>query len=230
MTIATEIDVPRLDRARIRRLRASAGMSLEQCVQYSRLQDDWRLIECCPNVVVNSKPELVTTKRADLIEILDERIAYYENLDIDVRIAEAKIELRFIDGRRTRSVTIKPPNIAVYTRDGDADVIELFLNDRGFTNGKIIAPFSLGRTSVARSGLGVWSHWPLRIKKYESLIAPSTLANRPRKDSTKISTHSMPSVNRPSHTSRVKKPRVGSAFPIIMMMVALLAAIWIAPH
>jgi hypothetical protein len=105
--------------------------------------------------IAGAKPELVTTKRADLIEILDERIAYYENLDIDVRIAEAKIELRFIDGRRTRSVTIKPPNIAVYTRDGDADVIELFLNDRGFTNGKIIAPFPLGRTSLARSGLGV---------------------------------------------------------------------------
>jgi hypothetical protein len=104
--------------------------------------------------VAGAKPELVTTRRTDLIEILDERIAYYESLDIDVRIAEARIELRFIDGRRTRSVTIKPPNIAVYTRDGDADVIELFLHERGFTNGKIIVPFSLGGTSVARSGLG----------------------------------------------------------------------------
>lgn len=104
--------------------------------------------------VAGAKPELVTTRRADLIEILDERIGYYESLDIDVRIAEARIELRFIDGRRTRSVTIKPPNIAVYTRDGDADVIELFLHERGFTNGKIIVPFSLGGTSVARSGLG----------------------------------------------------------------------------
>jgi hypothetical protein len=104
--------------------------------------------------IAGAKPELVTTRRADLIEILDERIAYYESLDIDVRIAEARIELRFIDGRRTRSVTIKPPNIAVYTRDGDADVIELFLHERGFTNGKIIVPFSLGGTSVARSGLG----------------------------------------------------------------------------
>jgi hypothetical protein len=104
--------------------------------------------------IAGAKPELVTTRRADLIEILDERIAYYESLDIDVRIAEARIELRFIDGRRTRSVTIKPPNIAVYTRDGDSDVIELFLHERGFTNGKIIVPFSLGGTSVARSGLG----------------------------------------------------------------------------
>ncbi len=103
--------------------------------------------------IAGAKPELVTTKRAELMEILDERIAYYENLDIDVRIAEATIVLRFIDGRRTRSVTIKPPNIAVYTRDGDADVIEFFLNDRGFTNGKIFAPFSLGGTSMARGGL-----------------------------------------------------------------------------
>ncbi len=104
--------------------------------------------------IAGAKPELVTTKRENLIEILDERIAYYEGLDIDVRIAEARIELRFIDGRRTRSVAIKPPNIAVYTRDGDADIIELFLNDRGFTNGKIIVPFKLGGASMAHSGLG----------------------------------------------------------------------------
>jgi hypothetical protein len=104
--------------------------------------------------IAGAKPELVTTKRADLIEILDERIAYYEDLDIDVRIAEARIELRFIDGRRTRSVAIKPPNIAVYTRDGDADVIELFLNNRGYSNGKVIVPLSLGGTAMARSGLG----------------------------------------------------------------------------
>ena len=67
---------------------------------------------------------------ADLIEILEERLAYYENQDIDVRIAEARIELRLIDGRRTQSTVTKPPNIAAYTRDGDADVIELFLHDR----------------------------------------------------------------------------------------------------
>jgi len=104
--------------------------------------------------IPGAKPELVTTKRANLTEILDERIAYYESLDIEVRIAEARIELRFIDGRRTRSVTIKPPNIAIYIRDGDADVIELFLNDRGFTNGKIIVPFKLGGASMAHSSFG----------------------------------------------------------------------------
>jgi hypothetical protein len=99
-------------------------------------------------------PELVTTKRENLIDILEERIAYYQDLDVEVRIAEARLELRFDDGRRTRAVAIKPPNIAVYTRDGDADVIELFLRVRGFTSGKGIASYSLAGTSLARSGVG----------------------------------------------------------------------------
>lgn len=104
--------------------------------------------------IPGTRPELVTTKRADLIDVLEERIAYFQDLDIEVRIAEARIELRFEDGRRTRAVAIKPPNIAVYTRDGDADVIELFLRERGFTSGKGIVSFSLAGTTLARSGLG----------------------------------------------------------------------------
>ncbi len=97
MTIATEIDVPRLDRARIRRLRASAGMSLEQCVQSSRLQDYWRLIECCPNVVVDSKaiieiaghldckphdlvyPDCHLTALPDVVEVFDSENAASES-------------------------------------------------------------------------------------------------------------------------------------------------------
>jgi hypothetical protein len=38
----------------------------------------------------------------------------------------------------------------------------------------------------------------------------------------------MPNVNQPNRTSRAKKPMAGFAFPIIMTMEALLAAIWIA--
>ncbi len=104
--------------------------------------------------IAGAKPELVTTRRADLIEVLDERISYFENLDIDVRIAEARIELLFGDGRRTRSVAIKPPNIAVYTRDGDADVIEAFLKDRGYSNGKAISVFALPGKVLASSVIG----------------------------------------------------------------------------
>lgn len=100
--------------------------------------------------IAGAKPELVTSKRADLIEVLEERIAYYEERDIDVRIAEARIELRFVDGKRSRSVAIKPPNIAGYTRDGDADVIEAFLKDRGFANGKGITPFGMSGAVLAR--------------------------------------------------------------------------------
>lgn len=55
MTIATEIHEPKLDLARIRRLRATAGLTLEQCVEHSGLQENWMLIECCPNVVVDRK-------------------------------------------------------------------------------------------------------------------------------------------------------------------------------
>jgi hypothetical protein len=111
-------------------------------------------LTCATLFIAGAKPELVTTKRSDLIEILDERIAYFENMDIDVRIAEARIELRFVEGRRTRSVAIKPPNMAVYTRDGDADVIELFLMDRGYSSGKDIERFALAPAPLARSSVG----------------------------------------------------------------------------
>lgn len=125
--------------------------------------------------VPGERPELVTTKRPELIDVLAERIAFYESQDMEVRIAEARIELRFVDGRRTRSVAIKPPNIAVYTRDGDADVIEEYLNARGFTSGRGVTPYELPEPVLASGG------YDTATENVESALATEAVRrSRPR--------------------------------------------------
>lgn len=83
-------------------------------------------------------PEYVTTERQALIDVLQERLALYATFPSDIRIIEARIALTFTDSNRVRMCTIKPPNVATFGRDGDADVIETFLRYRGFVRG--IAP------------------------------------------------------------------------------------------
>ncbi|NOT00445.1 MAG: hypothetical protein HOP29_07435 [Phycisphaerales bacterium] len=48
------------------------------------------------------------------------------------RILLAVFEVKFEDDRRPRSVTIKPRNVAKYTRDADGAMIEEWLTKRGF--------------------------------------------------------------------------------------------------
>lgn len=48
------------------------------------------------------------------------------------RIFQARFQVKFSDAKVPRSVTIKPANIAQYTRDSDASVLEAWLLKRGF--------------------------------------------------------------------------------------------------
>lgn len=48
------------------------------------------------------------------------------------RILRASFQVKFKDSRTPRTVTIRPSNIAQYTRDSDADVMEEWLLKRGF--------------------------------------------------------------------------------------------------
>jgi hypothetical protein len=48
------------------------------------------------------------------------------------RIVGAKFQVRFTDSKTERTVTIRPSNIAHYTRDSDAAVVEDWLSKRGF--------------------------------------------------------------------------------------------------
>lgn len=49
-----------------------------------------------------------------------------------VRIVQAVFQVKFSDSKRPRSVTIRPPNVAIYTRDGDGSHVEEWLASRGF--------------------------------------------------------------------------------------------------
>ena len=48
------------------------------------------------------------------------------------RLIRAVFQVKFTDARRPRSVTIRPSNIALYTRDDDASLVEEWLRRRGF--------------------------------------------------------------------------------------------------
>ncbi|MEO1615575.1 MAG: hypothetical protein AAFV88_06985 [Planctomycetota bacterium] len=99
-------------------------------------------------------PEYIKTEREALIDVLEERLAMYEGLFHDIRIMEAKIALLFADSQRVRMCTIKPPNLATFGRDGDADVIETFLRKRGFADGRRVQPFNLSGTSLEGRPIG----------------------------------------------------------------------------
>ncbi len=51
-------------------------------------------------------------------------------------IIKASFRVRFTDSETPRTVTVKPPNVAQYTRDGDSIIIEKWLKLRGFIVGK----------------------------------------------------------------------------------------------
>lgn len=99
-------------------------------------------------------PEYVKTEREALIDVLEERLAMYDGFYKNGRIIEARIALLFADSRRIRMCTIKPPNVATFGRDGDADVIETFLRKRGFADGHGVQPFNLSGAVLAGRSLG----------------------------------------------------------------------------
>ena len=52
------------------------------------------------------------------------------------RIIRASLQVKFTDSKTPRTVTIRPSNVAQYTRDSDASVVEDWLRKRGFTVGE----------------------------------------------------------------------------------------------
>lgn len=50
------------------------------------------------------------------------------------RIIKAVLQVKFADSRAPRSVRLRPSNVAEYTRDSDAALVEQWLNLRGFIN------------------------------------------------------------------------------------------------
>jgi len=98
------------------------------------------------------KPEELTSRRQDVLEVLEERIDWLRRQGYDdIRLTEAKFSLSFAESRRSRVVTIKPPNVAIYSRDGDSEVVERFLRDRGFITEQDWQPYAIDGALLAGS-------------------------------------------------------------------------------
>lgn len=54
------------------------------------------------------------------------------------RMMRAIFKLKFLDAKAPRTVELRPSNIAVYSRDGDAPLVEQWLTLRGFSSGREI--------------------------------------------------------------------------------------------
>ncbi|MBU1948256.1 MAG: hypothetical protein KJ927_06060, partial [Candidatus Eisenbacteria bacterium] len=76
-----------------------------------------------------------TEKEIEIRKANDVFAAYAERdyaMPQKARIIRAGFQVKFTDSKTTRMVTIRPSNIALYTRDSDASVIEDWLDKRGF--------------------------------------------------------------------------------------------------
>ena len=78
-----------------------------------------------------SEGELEIRKAKDIFASLRERKGA---LPRKVRIIKAGFLVKFDDCKTPRTVSIRPPNIAQYTRDDDSTVVEAWLANRGFTS------------------------------------------------------------------------------------------------
>ena len=73
--------------------------------------------------------EIEIHKADDLFAALDGR---GRSIPTAAPILRASFLVKFTDSKTARTVTIRPSNIAQYTRDSDADVVEDWLLKRGF--------------------------------------------------------------------------------------------------
>lgn len=111
-------------------------------------------VECCgvKLLLPGREPEEITSRRRNMIDVLDARVAMLKDAGFDeIRLTEAKFRMQFTDSRRERMVTIKPPNAAVFLRDGDAIVIERFLSANGFITNQEARPYDFSGDAL---GLG----------------------------------------------------------------------------
>lgn len=80
-------------------------------------------------LIGGSQREILTHKAKDVFEAFEERQA---SLPEEVKPLRAKLEVRFVDSKRPRSVTVCPPNVAIFTRDADSIILEKWMEQRGF--------------------------------------------------------------------------------------------------
>ena len=109
-------------------------------------------VQCCgvKMLLPGHEPEEITSRRRDMIDVLDARMTMLRDAGFEeIRLTEAKFQMAIAGSRRSRTVTIKPPNVAVYARDGDAIIVERFLTARGFVTEKQVQPYEIPGTILA---------------------------------------------------------------------------------
>lgn len=77
--------------------------------------------------------EVRTRKSHDIFAMLKAR---KQPFPTSGRIVRATFRVKFSDAKTPRSIVIKPPNVAQYTRDADSVLVERWLKLRGFIKGR----------------------------------------------------------------------------------------------
>ena len=90
---------------------------------------DWVLLKEIQYLWGGAQREIEIRKADDIFAALE---AGGRSLPFRARIIGASFQVKFTDAKNPRTVTIRPSNIAQYTRDSDADVVEDWLQRRGF--------------------------------------------------------------------------------------------------
>jgi len=90
--------------------------------------------------------ELRTLRSSDLFWTLDDR---GRQLPVDGRLVKAIFRVAFADDPRPRLVTVRPPNVVIYGRDGDASVIDAWLQQRGFIEQREVSDHAVAEQTLA---------------------------------------------------------------------------------
>ena len=90
---------------------------------------DWVQLKEVQYLWGGAQREIEIRKADDLFAALEAR---GRSIPAVAPILRASFQVKFTDGKNPRTVTIRPSNIAQYTRDSDADVVEDWLQRRGF--------------------------------------------------------------------------------------------------
>jgi len=90
---------------------------------------DWVRLSEISYAIEDEAQEIRIHKAPDIFRALEHHD--YE-LSNDLRLLKASFKIKFQKHTKPRTLTIKPSNVALYTRDGDGQIVEEWLLRRGF--------------------------------------------------------------------------------------------------
>ena len=105
----------------------TAGTAFIVCTDVDGM--DWVRLREVQFLRGGTEREIEIRKAKDLFAALEGR---GQSMPARAPILRASFHVKFTDAKSPRIVTIRPSNIAQYTRDSDADVVEDWLQKRGF--------------------------------------------------------------------------------------------------